>query len=145
MVYTKAFMAKCLILTQIYLPKSQSIGLKLYDPNPDIFRNAVIVMVTKIVFFQLMMRHIVTTAVPPEYPLGNITSLTIALYRGLNDPLADSKDVEQRVARLVFYTFLSICVTIICFNSEPAGQLYSAIFKVESPRLSAWNFPRILC
>lgn len=34
---------------------------------------------------------------PPAYPLGNISSPNIALFRGMNDPLADETDVERLV------------------------------------------------
>lgn len=36
----------------------------------------------------------------PLYPLANITSPNIALFRGLNDPLADNTDVERLVNEL---------------------------------------------
>lgn len=40
------------------------------------------------------------TEQPPAYPLANITSANIALFRGLNDPLADNVDVERLVREL---------------------------------------------
>ena len=40
------------------------------------------------------------TATPPPYPLENITSKHIALFRGQNDALADVKDVNHLVNRL---------------------------------------------
>ncbi|XP_054154612.1 lysosomal acid lipase/cholesteryl ester hydrolase-like [Oppia nitens] len=39
-------------------------------------------------------------SLPPSYPLGNITSRNIALFRGLNDLLADNQDVQLLVQQL---------------------------------------------
>lgn len=46
----------------------------------------------------------------PLYPLANITSPDIALFRGLNDALADNADVERLVRELrgFFVPFLLI-------------------------------------
>lgn len=43
--------------------------------------------------------------VPPEYPLANITSPNIALFRGKNDALADVSDVNHLVSRLTGIRF----------------------------------------
>ena len=37
---------------------------------------------------------------PPEYPISNITSPHIAIFRGLNDPFADNDDVNRLVNTL---------------------------------------------
>lgn len=39
-------------------------------------------------------------AQPPSYPLEDISSPNIALFRGYNDPLADSLDVDRLVNSL---------------------------------------------
>lgn len=40
------------------------------------------------------------SATPPNYPLANITSPNIAIFRGYNDPLADARDVDRLVHTL---------------------------------------------
>lgn len=113
------------------------------------------------------------TEQPPAYPLANITSANIALFRGLNDPLADNVDVERLVRELngrysvevsppclsfatTFSYFFSNSIFGFCLLlpplpatytvcSSPARQLYSTLSQVESSGLSAWHFARVLC
>jgi hypothetical protein len=45
---------------------------------------------------------------PPNYPLSNITSKNIALFRGLNDLLADNTDVNLLVRELKGAKFFNL-------------------------------------